>query len=73
MSCGLFCCRVVNVPLQYIGKDLLFAGNTILQGAFFIHFLVVNADVMCLLCLVLFMNIGEKGSNFVQECEEILK
>jgi MFS family permease len=24
--------RVVNVPLQYIGRDLLFAGNAIVQG-----------------------------------------
>jgi MFS family permease len=23
---------VVNVPLQYIGRDLLFAGNAIVQG-----------------------------------------
>lgn len=25
-------CRVVNVPLEHIGKDLLFSGHTILQG-----------------------------------------
>lgn len=36
-SIGSWCklswfCRVVNVPLQYIGKDLLFAGNAIVQG-----------------------------------------
>jgi hypothetical protein len=27
-------CRVVNVPLQHIGKDLLFSGHTILEGLF---------------------------------------
>lgn len=27
-----FGCRVVNVPLQYIERDLLFAGRTIIQG-----------------------------------------
>lgn len=27
-------CRVVNAPLQHIGKDLLFAGHTILEGLF---------------------------------------
>ena len=29
--------RVVNVPLQYIAKDLGFAGNALIQGSYSIY------------------------------------